>query len=314
MSTAPRIGFVGVGRMGLPMLDRLTAAGFDVAGNDARPELRAQLGARWVDTPAQAAAGADLLITMLPGSEEVAGTIDELAGALGPGACWLEMSSATPRIARAIAVACEPRGVRSLDAPVGGGPGAAREGALIVFAGADDADLDRCRPVLEVLGERVLHVGPRGSGYATKLLVNALWFAHAVASAEVLALGSRFGLELDTLLGALRHSAADSRFLSQYADPLLDGDDLTAFSLARCCEELAALVALADELEVPLGVISAVSELHAGALERYGDVDGELLAARLVAERANVSLTRLPSDAAPGPPARTGPEPDRRPA
>lgn len=293
------------------MLERLSAAGLAVVGNDARRELRGQLGPRWVDTPAQAAARAEVLITVLPGAEDVTGLIDELAGALAPGACWLEMSSAAPRVARTIAVACEPRGVRSLDAPVGGGPEAAREGALVVFAGGEEGDLERCRPVLDVLAERILHVGPNGSGYAAKLLVNALWFTHAVASAEVLTLGRRFGLDVDVLLGALRHSAADSRFLERYADQLLDGDDLTAFELARCREELAAVVALGDELEVRLDVISTVSELHAAALERYGDVDGELLGARLVAERASVSLTRLPTDGGPDQPARTGPAPGR---
>ena len=198
------------------------------------------------------------------------------------------MSSAAPRVARA----CRARGVRFVDAPVGGGPAAAREGSLVVFAGGEAVDLERCRPALDVLAERILHVGPSGSGYATKLLVNALWFTHAAASAEALTLGKRLGLDFDLLLGALRASAADSRFLADYADPLLDGDDLATFGLARCCEELSAVVTLADELDVSLDVISAVSGLHDSALERYGDVDGELLAARLVAERAAVTLRR----------------------
>ncbi len=283
-----RLGFVGLGRMGLPMCERLVGAGFDVVATDLRPALREQVSARWADGPARVADGVELVVTMLPGIEEVAGIVDELASALAPGACWIEMSSAAPRVARA----CRARGVRFVDAPVGGGPAAAREGSLVVFAGGEAVDLERCRPALDVLAERILHVGPSGSGYATKLLVNALWFTHAAASAEALTLGKRLGLDFDLLLGALRASAADSRFLADYADPLLDGDDLATFGLARCCEELSAVVTLADELDVSLDVISAVSGLHDSALERYGDVDGELLAARLVAERAAVTLRR----------------------
>jgi len=283
-----RLGFVGLGRMGLPMCERLVGAGFDVVATDLRPALREQVSARWADGPARVADGVELVVTMLPGIDEVAGVVDELASALAPGACWIEMSSAAPRVARA----CRARGVRFVDAPVGGGPAAAREGSLVVFAGGEAVDLERCRPALDVLAERILHVGPSGSGYATKLLVNALWFTHAAASAEALTLGKRLGLDFDLLLGALRASAADSRFLADYADPLLDGDDLATFGLARCCEELSAVVTLAEELDVSLDVISAVSGLHDSALERYGDVDGELLAARLVAERAGVTLRR----------------------
>jgi 3-hydroxyisobutyrate dehydrogenase-like beta-hydroxyacid dehydrogenase len=283
-----RLGFIGLGRMGLPMCERLVAAGFDVVATDLRPGLREQVSARWADGPARVADGVGLVVTMLPGIEEVAGVADELASALAPGACWIEMSSAAPRVARA----CRARGVRFVDAPVGGDPAAARDGRLLVFAGGEAADLEPCRPALDVLADRILHVGPSGSGYATKLLVNALWFTHAAASAEALTLGRRLGLDFDLLLGALRASAADSRFLADYADPLLDGDDLATFGLARCCEELSAVVTLAEELDVSLDVISAVSELHGSALERYGDVDGELLAARLVAERSGVTLRR----------------------
>jgi 3-hydroxyisobutyrate dehydrogenase len=307
---ATRIGFVGLGRMGLPMCARLVRAGFEVVATDLRPALRKQTGARWADSATRAAAGVELLVTMLPGIDEVDGVVAELAAALPPGACWLEMSTATPRIAEA----CAAGGMRFVDAPVGGAPTAARDGRLVAFAGGRAADVERCRPVLDVLAREVLHVGPSGSGYATKLLVNALWFTSAVASAEVLTLGRRLGLELDTLLAALRTSAADSRFLAEYADPLLDGDDLTTFPLSRCYEELSEVVALAERVGVSPDVISTVSELHRSAVEHYGDVDGELLGARLVAERASVSLTRLPSDGGSGPPARTGPAPGRRPA
>ena len=275
------------------MCAAVVRAGFDVVATDLRPELRAEvgaMGARWASSITAAAPGADLLITVLPGPSEVMRVIDEVLGTLPAGSCWLEMSTAAPHVADAIVSAAGPRGVRAIDAPVAGGPEQAREGKLIAFAGGDGADLRAVRPVLDVLAERVVHTGPNGSGYAVKLLSNALWFMQAVGTAEVLALARRMGLDLDVVLGALDQSAAASRFIAQDARALLDGDDMTTFSLARCCEELSSVLGLGDALDVPLDVVSVVSELHVAALERYGDVDGELLGARFVGERAGVDL------------------------
>jgi 3-hydroxyisobutyrate dehydrogenase len=292
---ATRVAFAGLGRMGAPMCAALARAGFDVVATDLRPELRAEvgaMGARWASSITAAVSSADLLITVLPGPWEVTAVIDEVLGSLPAGSCWLEMSTASPRVAQAIVAAAQRRGVRAIDAPVAGGPEQARGGKLVAFAGGDNADLRAVRPVFDVLAERVVHTGPNGSGYAVKLLSNALWFMQAVGTAEVLALARQMGLDLEVVLGALDQSAAASRFLGHDARALLDGDDLTTFSLARCCQELTSVLALGDELDVPLDVMSVVTELHAAALERYGDVDGELLAARWIAERSGVDFRK----------------------
>lgn len=290
-----RVAFVGVGAMGFSMCGRLISAGFEVAATDVRPELRhqaASIGARWAPSVADAASDAELLITMLPGPGEVSAVISAVVGSLQEGSCWLEMSTASPRVARAIADAAGPRDVRVIDAPVGGGPQEAKDGRLVVFAGGDPAQLRAVGPVLDVLADRVVHTGLNGSGYAVKLLSNALWFMQAVGVAEVLAIADRMGLDLDAVLGALQQSAAGSRFLARDAEALLNGDDLTAFSLARCCEELSSVLELGDDLGAPLELVSVVAGVHVAALERYGDVDGELLGARFVGERAGVDLRR----------------------
>lgn len=276
--------------MGFPICGRLVAAGFDVQAFDVRSEVRAQVvaaGGRWVGSVAEAAAAADVLITVLPGPGEVLAVVPDVASALDSDAVWLEMSTASPPVAEAIAA----RGVAAVDAPVGGGPAGAAAGSLVAFAGGADSVLDRCRPVLAPLTARVIHTGPHGTGYATKLLVNALWFAQACATAEALALGARIGLDPDSLLGSLGQSAAASRFLSTDARALLAGDDLPSFPLARCHEELASVVSLGQAAGVPLDVLSSVADLHAAALEHYGHADGELLGARFVIDRAGVSLS-----------------------
>jgi 3-hydroxyisobutyrate dehydrogenase len=284
-----KIGVIGLGRMGLPICARLARRGFSVVAHDVRAALRepaAAAGAVWASGAAAAAVEADAVVTVLPGPAEVSGLIGELTGALAPGSVWIDMSTATPAVARAIAS----RGVRSLDAPIGGNPQAARDGRLHVFVGGDPEVLASARGVLEALADSIVHLGPAGCGYTGKLLVNALWFAHAVAAAEALALGARAGIDPETLRSTLAQSAAASRFLSDDAPALLAGETHASFALARCCEQLASVLELGAELSVALDVAAVVSEIHRDALERYGALDGELLGARYVAERAGLPI------------------------
>jgi 3-hydroxyisobutyrate dehydrogenase-like beta-hydroxyacid dehydrogenase len=285
-----RVGIVGAGRMGAALGARLVQAGFTVCATDvdqARRQNVLNAGAGWREDTPQVAADADVVISSLPGPAEVTAVGAELAGALAPDAIWIDMSTVSPRVVR------DDWG-RGLDAPVGGGPDAARVGRLLAFVGGDEDDLRAVTPVLETVADRIVHVGPRRAGYAVKLLANALWFGQAAASAEALALAARAGLDPERVRAALAGSAAGGRFLEQDARSLLAGDDLPAFSLGRCCEQLAAVLELGDELAVPLDVAAAVAAVHRQALERYGDVDGELLGARFVAERAGSGFAPAP--------------------
>ncbi len=280
--------------MGMPMCARLVERGFTVQATDLREELRHELlsvGALW-ETTAAAARDADVLITMLPGPEEVSQVADELLVELAPDAIWLDMSTGSPQLSQQLAARVGPRLLRLVDAPVAGGPVDARAGRLLSFVGGERTDVEDARPVLESLSDRVVPVGPSGSGYLVKLLTNLLWFGQAVANAEVLTLAQRFGLDLDVLRDAVGQSAAASRFMAVDADALLDGDDLASFPLSGCCRQLSTVLTLGEQLDVPLALAAVVSDLHERALVRYGEVDGELLAARLVAERAGVELRR----------------------
>jgi 3-hydroxyisobutyrate dehydrogenase len=290
-----RLGFIGLGRMGMPMCARLAGAGYLVSAFDVRPELCARvarLGATWASCAGAAADGADVVVTMLPGPDEVRDVITEVVSHTAPGSTWIDMSTASPDVATAIAAAAQPRGVRSLDAPVGGDPAAAQDGGLLAFVGGSAADLQAQRAVIDVLADRVVHVGATGAGYVVKLLVNLLWFGQALASAEALTLASKAGIDLDTLREAVGHSAARTGFMAQDADALLDGDDLSSFALARSCDQLSAVLKLGADLDAPLELASLVADLHRRALAHYGERDGELLGARFVAERAGVELRR----------------------
>jgi 3-hydroxyisobutyrate dehydrogenase len=297
-----RIGLIGVGRMGLPMCANLVRAGYEVTAGDARAECESAVagcGARWLGTSAGVAAQADVLITVLPGPEEVYQAMAGAGGALAalpPGATWIDMTSSSPAMGQVLLASAQARGIGVLEAPVGGGVPQARAGMLQLFVGGDSALVERHRPVLEVLADprHITHVGGHGAGYLAKLLVNLLWFGQAIATAEALLLARRAGLDLDVLRQALTGSAASSVFIRDHLGALLAGDYLTSFGLDRCCEELAAVTALGREHDVPFELSALVEQIHQRALARYGPADGELLAVALLEEQAGIQLRHGP--------------------
>lgn len=294
------IGFVGLGRMGTPMCARLVSAGHDVVAADLRPEraeAAAELGARWSPTAAGAATGADVLITMLPGPAEVRDAMLDPGGALDAlpaGATWIDMSSNSPSGAAPVWQRARERGVRTLEAPVGGGIPAARDGTLQLFVAGDAEVFERHRPLLGVLGDpaRTLRLGGHGAGYTAKLLVNLLWFGQAVATGEALLLAHAAGIDLGVLQRALADSAAAGRLVRDDLAALLDGDYLESFGLDRVCEELAAVTALARQHGVPFELSDLVDATYRRALARYGPRDGELLAVAHLEDRAGRRLRR----------------------
>jgi len=288
------VGVIGVGRMGLPVCARLAGAGLRVVAADLEPEREQHVraaGASWDADTERLARQAAVLITVLPGSSELVEAMGIALRTLQPGAAWIDLTSAAPAAAAELVARAHRRGIECLDAPVGGGVEAAAAGALQLFVGGRREVIERHRTVLELLG-RVEHVGDHGAGYTTKLLVNLLWFGQAVAVGEALLLARRAGIDLEVLRSALGRSAAASEFVRGDLGALLGGDYLESFGIDRCCEELATVVALADELTVPFDVSAAVERTYRAALARYGPIDGELLAVALLEERAGTRLRR----------------------
>ena len=291
------VGVIGVGRMGLPVCARLAGAGLRVVAADLEPEREQHVraaGASWDADTERLARQAAVLITVLPGSSELVEAMGIALRTLQAGATWIDLTSAAPAAGAELVARAHERGIECLDAPVGGGVEAAAAGALQLFVGGRREVIERHRAVLELLG-RVEHVGDHGAGYTTKLLVNLLWFGQAVAVGEALLLARRAGIDLEVLRSALGRSAAASEFVRGDLGALLGGDYLESFGIDRCCEELATVVALADELAVPFDLSAAVERTYRAALARYGPIDGELLAVALLEERAGTRLRRSSS-------------------
>jgi 3-hydroxyisobutyrate dehydrogenase len=173
----------------------------------------------------------------------------------------------------------------------------ARAGVLQIFVGGAAATYQRVRPLLAAMGdqERIMHVGPHGAGYTVKLMINLLWFAHLTATAEVLTVGVRAGVDLATLRRCLLASPAASHFLDRDVLSVLErGDYDDSFALALACKDLGLAVDLAREVGVPAEVSAVVEQIYRRARVRYGDQGGEMLPIKLL-EDLTMTPLRLPS-------------------
>lgn len=215
-----RIGFVGAGRMGRPMVSRLVTAGHDVQllGRTAekRRELE-QLGARLVDEAAGAGAHADVVVLCVFTDEQVRQVCLEsgLVAAMSPGSVLVVHTTASPNTIAAVAARADR--VEVVDAAVSGGPHDIADGRLTLFVGGAEAAVDRVRAVLGCYADPVLHVGPAGAGQTVKLVNNALFAGQIGLLQEAIRLGERLGVPESTLLTALGHGSATSRVLNLVA-------------------------------------------------------------------------------------------------
>ena len=303
-----RIGFIGLGHMGDPMCRHLLKAGHDLLVHDLSRVAGAALeaaGATWAASPRETAAGREVVITMLPTPDIVQQVVlgmDGLLSGLAPGSVWIDMSTSVPAVADRVraAAAGNPAGaVHVLDAPVSGMAAGAIAGTLQIFVGGEEATYTRVRPVLEAMGdpERILYVGGHGSGYTVKLMLNLLWFAHLVATAEVLTIGTRAGVDLATLRTCLLASPAASNFLeNDVLSVLRDGDYDESFALALACKDLGLAVGLAGHVGVPAELSALVEQIYRRARAAYGDAGGEMLPMKLYEDLTGTPL-RLPPGA-----------------
>jgi 3-hydroxyisobutyrate dehydrogenase len=253
----PAVGFVGLGNMGTPMAGHLAAAGHQVRGYDlkfrADPRARARLagaaGITVVDTVLDTATGAAAVILMLPDSAAVHSVLigDGLLGRLAPGTVLVDMGSSEPARTRELSAAAAERGVPMVDAPVSGGVRGARDAALTIMVGGPPEAAAAVRPLLEVLGRKVMHVGPAGAGHALKALNNLLSATHLLVSSEAMLAGQEFGLDPKVMLEVINGSSGRSgstenkwpnymlerKFGAGFPVPLMLKDMRIAVELAR---------------------------------------------------------------------------------
>ncbi|KUI38770.1 6-phosphogluconate dehydrogenase [Mycobacterium sp. IS-1496] len=217
-----RVGFVGAGRMGAPMVRRFVDAGHTVTALGRTPEKRtatAELGADAVSEPADAAAGADVVVLCVFTDDQVREVCLDggLLAAMSPGATLVVHTTGSPDTVRRLAARGRERGVEVVDAPVSGGPHDIEAGAVTLFVGGSEAAVERVRPVLTAYGDPILHVGPLGAGQSVKLVNNTVFAAQIGLLREAVRLGAALGVAEPELLSALTQGSSASRVLNMIA-------------------------------------------------------------------------------------------------
>jgi len=270
-----KIGFIGTGTMGQPMLANLVKKGFEVVAFDVVPaalDAAVKLGAERARSVGEAAASCDLVITMLPSSANVeavylgGGGIVESAGG---GRLCVDMSTIDPGTSQRVAARLKERGLRFLDAPVSGGVGGATAGTLAIMVGGDAGDLEEARPALAAMGSNIIHVGDVGAGEVAKLCNNLISGSALVAVAEAFRIGEAFGVDPQILTSVIAKSSG-ATWVMEHMHPvpgIVDGAASNrqyspGFMTDLMAKDLGLAVSAAREKRVPIVVAPAAQQLY----------------------------------------------------
>lgn len=281
-----RVAFVGIGNMGWPMAANLVQAGFDVAVADAAPrralDFAREVGGRAAGDAAEAAAGADAVVTILPTSRHVAEVIAAVKPALAPGALVIEMSSGVPSVTRALAAELATQGAAMVDCPVSGGVSRATTGELAIMAGGDDAQLDRAQPVLMAVGNVVHRCGGIGAGQAMKALNNLVSAGGFLIGIEALLIGQRFGLDPALMVDVLNSSTGMSNSTQRkFKQFVLSRRFDSGFGLDLMVKDLSIALEVGRDTNTPTPFAALCRELWSSAAALLGPGQDHTAAAQL---------------------------------
>ena len=260
---AVSVGFIGLGIMGRAMARRLIDAGHRLTVYNRNASKAAELvaaGARQAATPREAAQGNDVVIAMVTDSAAVGNVLLGPDGAVHGaknGAVFVDMSTISPGSARRIGVALRGRGIGFLDAPVTGMEFRAREGTLSILVGGDKGDLEKVRDILSVLGNRISHLGPLGSGQTAKACNQILCAVNMLGIVEAIHLARLGGLDLEKLVEALVPGAGGSWALERFGPQIVKGDFAPGGRIALMLKDLGIIEDLSRELGLPLAGATA---------------------------------------------------------
>jgi 2-hydroxy-3-oxopropionate reductase len=287
------VGFIGLGVMGAPMARNLLAAGYEVVAwnRSAGPlEELAAAGARAADGPGAVAREADVVISIVKDDaavREVLGGPEGAIGAARAGSMVIDMSTVSPALARDLAEEAAAREVGFLDAPVSGGDVGARDGTLSIMVGGGAAEVERARPVFEVLGSRVTHVGAAGAGQVAKACNQVLVAVIFGGLAEALVLGSKLGVDPAAILDAVGGGMAANRIMEVRRDNFLDHDFTPGFKVDLHHKDLEIALGASGEVDAPLPLTAEVQQMFRQLRAAgFGEEDDSALL-RVAEQRAN---------------------------
>jgi 3-hydroxyisobutyrate dehydrogenase-like beta-hydroxyacid dehydrogenase len=284
----PRVGFIGLGIMGSRMAANLVRAGFELTVFNRTLETAERWadehGVRVAGSPAEAAAAAEVLITMVVDGAQVEGVLLGTGPVEAPGPpavdgareglLCVDMSTIAPSDTRRIGAALGQRGVRMLDAPVTGSAPKAEDGTLTIMAGGGADEFERARPLLEAMGELVVHVGGLGDGEMLKLINNAVAAANAATAGQALLVAARTGVDLDALERVMAAGAGGSAMLALKAGPMRRHDYTTLFKLDHMLKDVRLCLEEGQAAGVPFPAAAQAREILTAASGRgHGNDD-----------------------------------------
>jgi 3-hydroxyisobutyrate dehydrogenase-like beta-hydroxyacid dehydrogenase len=277
-----RVAFLGLGIMGSRMAANLVRAGFALTVyNRTRATAEAfagEHGAQLADTPASAAREADIVITMVVDGPQVKSLLlgAESGAAMGarPGTLFIDCSTIGVIATQEIGAALSERGLTLIDAPVTGSSPKALDGTLTFMVGSSDEDFARVRPLLEAMGEVIVHAGPHGQGQMVKLINNAVAAANATVLGEALVVGARAGVDLDALVEVMGAGSGGSAMLALKAGPMRRHDYTTLFKLEHMLKDVRLCLEEGQAAGVGFPAAAHAREILSAAMGRgLGDAD-----------------------------------------
>ena len=300
-NSLPTVGLIGLGNLGNPMAVSALSNGYNMVVhslNKSEADNLIALGATWVNSAAEVGQQSDVVITVLPAPHHVRDIMIGSGGVLEqmkPGSTFIDMSTSSVEVANEIKALADLKGVAVMEAPVSflakAPIGASRNSAqLQIFVGGTKEHFDQHLPLFRALGgmpEQIYHAGPNGAGYGIKVLLNLLWFIYAAGTSEVLAIGSKLGLDLRVLQQALCASPSQSNFLQYDINSVFEaGNYDDGFTIDLVCKDIQLGIALGEKTGIDTAVARIVEQLHQKALDTYGAKSGEMSVVKLYEEAA----------------------------
>jgi 3-hydroxyisobutyrate dehydrogenase-like beta-hydroxyacid dehydrogenase len=285
------IGWIGTGIMGAPMARRLLGGGHRVRVFNRSPEkarVMAADGAIVAADAAACAAGAEVVFMMVPDTPDVEATVARIEPGLNSGQIVVDMSTVAPAGERAVSARLKAKGVDYLDAPVSGGDVGAREGTLAIMVGGDAAAFERVRPLFELMGKRITHMGAAGAGQMTKL-ANQIAVALALeAAAEAIKFAKAGGLDAARMVEAIGSGAAGSWQLSNLGPKIIAGDYRPGFFIRLIRKDLRLVAEAAHDGGLALPGLALMTSMFNSAAVLGHDLDGTQAVAAALDRLANV--------------------------
>ncbi len=272
-----KIGFVGLGMMGLPMSRNLIEDGYPVTVFDLDAnvvEMAKTNGATSTGSAAEVAEVSDIIITMVPDSHHVEAVIAGVRGiaeGAKPGSVVIDMSTIDPEIGKKMANLLESQGVNFIDAPVTGGVQGAESGTLSILVGGKADVFERVLPVLNVLGGDISHMGPVGSGHTTKIANQLIGVATVAGMAEAFVLAKKAGLDMQTFYDAIKNGAGRSWALETLGPKILEGDFSPGFMVQHMQKDLRLASELGEKTGTSLPTSNLIAQLYRSVQADGGD-------------------------------------------